>query len=133
MNGIGIKEAAFTGYPVTDLAAARGFYGSVLGLKEGTVFEHEGEVGWAEYEIPGGHTLAITKASDQWQPSAHGGGLCLEVENLDAAVAKLKESGVTIAPDIQDFPICRLALIADPSGNTVALHQKKMNHPECGH
>jgi predicted enzyme related to lactoylglutathione lyase len=131
MNGIGIKEAAFTGYPATDLSAARRFYGEILGLPEGTVFEHDGEVGWVEYSIPGGHTLAITKASEQWQPSAHGGGLCLEVEDLDAAVLKLEQAGVTIALPIQDYPVCRLALIADPSGNTIALHQKKANHPEC--
>lgn len=86
-----------------------------------------------EYSIPGGHTLAITKANDQWQPSANGGGLCFEVEDLDAAVAKLESAGVTIALPIQDFPVCRMALIADPSGNTIAIHQKKPNHPECSH
>jgi predicted enzyme related to lactoylglutathione lyase len=131
MSGIGIKEAAFTGYPATDLSASRTFYGDTLGLPEGMVFEHEGEVGWVEFSIPGGHTLAITKASDQWQPSEHGGGLCLEVEDLDVAVLKLEQAGVTIALPIQDFPVCRMALIADPSGNTIALHQKKGNHPEC--
>jgi predicted enzyme related to lactoylglutathione lyase len=132
MSGIGIKEIAFTGYSVNDLAESRGFYGGVLGLKEGTVFDHEGEVGWVEYEVPGG-TLAITKASDQWQPSEHGGGICFEVEDLDSAVAKLEQSGVKIAMPIQDFPVCRMALINDPSGNTIAIHQKKPNHPECSH
>lgn len=133
MNGIGIKEAAFTGYPATDLARSRKFYGETLGLPEGAVFEHEGVVGWVEFTIPGGHTLALAQASDQWQPSPHGGGLCLEVEDLDAAVAKLTAAGVTIVLPVQDFPVCRLSLIADPDGNTIALHQKKPNHPECSH
>jgi predicted enzyme related to lactoylglutathione lyase len=132
MSGIGIKEIAFTGYSVNDLAESREFYGGVLGLKEGMVFDHEGEVGWVEYEVPGG-TLAITKASEQWQPSEHGGGICFEVEDLDSAVAKLEQSGVKIAMSIQDFPVCRMALISDPSGNTIAIHQKKPNHPECSH
>lgn len=131
MSGIGIKEAAFTGYPALDLTEARKFYGETLGLPEGMVFEHEGEVGWVEFSIPGGHTLAITKANEQWQPSANGGGLCFEVEDLDAAVAKLEAAGVKIVLPIQEFPVCRMALIADPSGNTVAIHQKKSNHPEC--
>jgi len=131
MSGIGIKEAAFTGYPATDLSVARKFYGEILGLPEGMVFEHEGVVGWVEYSIPGGHTLAITQANDQWQPSPNGGGLCFEVEDLDAAVAKLERQGVTIVLPVQEFPVCRMALIADPSGNTIALHQKKANHPEC--
>ncbi|MFD0892614.1 VOC family protein [Luteolibacter ambystomatis] len=131
MSGIGIKEAAFTGYPATDMSAARKFYGEILGLPEGMVFEHEGVVGWVEYSITGGHTLAITQANDQWQPSPNGGGLCFEVEDLDAAVANLDQQGVTIVLPVQEFPVCRLALIADPSGNTIALHQKKPNHPEC--
>lgn len=133
MSGIGIKEIAFTGYSVNDLAESRRFYGEILGLPEGMVFDHEGEVGWVEYDIPGGGTLAITKANEQWQPSEHGGGVCFEVEDLDAAVAKLEQEGVKIAMPIQDFPICRMALISDPSGNTIAIHQKKTNHPECPH
>ncbi len=130
---IGIKELAFVGYSVNDIAESRKFYGGILGLPEGMVFDHEGEVGWVEYNVPGGGTLAITKASDQWQPSEHGGGACFEVEDLDAAVAKLEAAGVALAMPIQDFPICRMALVSDPSGNTIALHQKKPNHPECPH
>lgn len=131
MSGIGIKEAAFTGYAVKDFVRSRKFYGETLGLTEGMVFDHEGQVGWVEYNLPGGHTLALATANEQWEPSQHGGGICFEVEDLDAAVAKLTEAGVTIAMPVQDFPVCRLALIADPDGNTLALHQKKSNHPEC--
>lgn len=133
MNGIGIKEAAFTGYPSTDIERSRKFYGETLGLKEGMVFEHEGKTGWVEFEIPGGHTLAIATANEQWQPNANGGGICFELEDLDAAVAKLSAAGVKIVLPIQEFPVCRMALIADPDGNTLALHQKKPNHPECSH
>lgn len=133
MKGIGVKEAAFTGYPATDIARARRFYGETLGLSESSVFEHDGQVGWVEYSIPGGHTLAIAQANDQWQPNPNGGGLCLEVEDLDAAISHLTEQGVSIPLPIQDFPICRMALVADPDGNTLALHQKKPNHPDCSH
>ena len=133
MSGIGIKELAFIGYAVNDLAESRKFYVEVLGLTEGTVFEHEGEVGWVEFNIPGGGTLAITKASDQWHPSEHGGGVAFEGEDLDAAIAKLEKAGVKFPLPVQDYPICRMALISDPSGNTVAIHQKKPNHPECSH
>ncbi len=129
MKGIGLKELAFVGYPVTDFAKARNFYGEILGLKETLTFEHEGELGWLEYDLAG-QTLGLAKASDQWQPNANGGGACLEVEDLDRAVAHLREHGVRIAMDVQDYPFCRLALIADPDGNTLALHQRKENHPD---
>ncbi len=129
MKGIGFKELAFVGYPVTDFAKAKAFYGGILGLKEAMTFEHEGQLGWLEYDLAG-QTLALAKASEQWKPDPNGGGACLEVADLDQAVAHLKENGVRIVMDIQDYPVCRLALIADPDGNTVALHQRKANHPE---
>lgn len=128
---IGIKEAAFTGYPATDIARTRKFYSEIFGLEEGRVFENEGKVGWVEFSIPGGHTLAIAQANEQWQPNPNGGGLAFELEDLDVAIAKLTDAGVKIILPIQDFPICRMALVADPDGNTIALHQKKPNHPEC--
>jgi predicted enzyme related to lactoylglutathione lyase len=37
---------------------------------------------------------------------------------------------VRVVMEIQDNPICRMALIADPDGNPIALHQRKPNHPE---
>jgi predicted enzyme related to lactoylglutathione lyase len=129
MKGIGFKELAFVGYPVSDFEQARRFYGGILGLHETLTYEHEGELGWLEYDLAG-QTLALAKASDQWSPNPNGGGACLEVEDLDGAIAHLREKGVKIALDIQDYPICRMALIADPDGNTLALHQRKPNHPE---
>ena len=133
MKGIGIKEAGFTGYPALDIEETRKFYREIIGLKEGIVFDNEGKVGWVEFEIPGGHTLAIAQANEQWQPNPGGGGLAFEMEDLDAAIEKLTAAGVKILLPVQDYPICRMALISDPSGNTVALHQKKPNHPECQH
>ncbi len=129
MNGIGLKELAFVGYAVTDFTESRKFYGEVLGLKETSVLEHEGVIHWVEYDLAG-QTLALAQASDQWQPSAHGGGACLEVADLDRAIDHLKAHQVQIHMDIQDFPHCRMALIADPSGNTLALHQRKADHPD---
>lgn len=129
MKGIGLKELAFVGYPVTDFGKARRFYGEILGLEEGASFEHEGELGWLEYDLAGA-TLALAKASEQWKPDANGGGACLEVEDLDKAVAHLKANGVPVVMDVQEFSICRMALVADPDGNTIAVHQRKANHPD---
>lgn len=129
MKGIGLKELAFVGYAVTDFVKAKRFYGDILGLQESGSFEDDGELGWLEYDVAG-QTLALAKASEQWQPNPNGGGACLEVADLDRAVAHLKENGVRLVMDIQDFPICRLAIVADPDGNSLALHQRKPNHPD---
>lgn len=129
MSNIGLKELAFVGYPVTDFSQARRFYGDILGLKETISFGPEEEIHWLEYDLAG-QTLALAKASEQWQPNPNGGGACLELHDLNAAVAYLKSKQVKVVMDIQEFPYCHMALIADPDGNTLALHQRKSNHPE---
>jgi hypothetical protein len=63
MKGIGLKELAFVGHPVTE--KARKVYGDTLGLKETITFEEGGEVGWLEYDLAG-ETLALANASEQW-------------------------------------------------------------------
>jgi predicted enzyme related to lactoylglutathione lyase len=122
---IKITEIAFTAYPVTDVNRARHFYEQVLGLSAGE-FNHEiqGMPGkyWIEYEVGNG-TLAISNA---WEPSgASGPSVALEVEDLEAAVAHLKQAGVTILADHIETPVCDFALIADPDGNGITVHKRK--------
>lgn len=119
---IKVIEVAFTGYAVTDMPRARAFYEEILNLTPATVFEEE-KGSWVEYEI-GPHTLAISNVSKEWQPSQHGGGVALEVEDFDAAIATLKEKGVTFYFEPMASPVCRLALIADPDGNSICIHKR---------
>jgi predicted enzyme related to lactoylglutathione lyase len=126
---IGVKEIAFIGYPVTDMERARHFYGEVLGLEESCVIEDGGDVHWVEYDIKG-QTLALARASEQWQPNPHGGGVSLEVADLETALAHLQANGVEATMPIGDFPVCRIAVIPDPDGNGIALHQRKPHHPD---
>ena len=122
---IKITEIAFTAYPVSDVNRARQFYEQVLGLSPGE-FNHEiqGMPGkyWIEYEVGNG-TLAISNA---WEPSgASGPNVALEVEDLGAAVAHLKNAGATILADHIESPVCDFALITDPDGNGITVHKRK--------
>jgi predicted enzyme related to lactoylglutathione lyase len=117
-----ITEIAFTGYPVTDVARARRFYESVLGLAASLAHEIEPGMWWVEYEI-GGHSLAITNA---WAPSGQGGPtVALEVSDLDAALTVLRGAGVAITYGPLETPVCRLFGVADPDGNGITFHQRK--------
>ena len=129
MNGIGFKELAFVGYSVTDFTKAKEFYGDILGLEETVCLGEGDDIGWMEYALAGS-TLALAKAFDHWKPDPNGGQACLEVHDLENAVSYLKQKKVQIILDIQDYPHCRLALISDPDGNTLTLHQRKANHLE---
>jgi len=120
---IRIKDIAFTGYPVTDIARARRFYEGVLNLKSTVQFEHEGKH-WIEYDI-GPATLAISNmAGEKWKPSPDGPSAALEVEDFDAAINLLREAKVVFVLEPMDSGVCRMAIIADPDGNSLAVHKR---------
>lgn len=120
---INVTAFAFTGYPVTDMAASRAFYEGLLGLKSNVAFEHDGKH-WIEYEL-GDSTLAITNMSDRWRPSADGPAIALEVADFEVAMADLRRAGVTFMIEPMDSGVCRLAVVLDPAGNSLAIHQRK--------
>lgn len=123
---INVTAIAFTGYPVTDMPRARAFYEQVLGLKSSVVFEHEGRH-WIEYDLGAG-TLAVTNMSaDKWRPSSDGPCIALEVADFTAAVAHLRAAGVTFQLEPMDSGVCQLAVVADPDGNSVTIHQRRQS------
>jgi predicted enzyme related to lactoylglutathione lyase len=112
-----ITDIAFVVYPVTDIARSRAFYEQTLGLKVTDTFGSS----WIEYEA-GPATFAIT---DNFGFTAPSSSVAFEVDDLDAHVASLKAAGANLQGDINDFPSCRMALVLDPDGSTVCIHQKK--------
>jgi len=125
---IKIKDIAFTGYSVTDLAKARHFYEDLLGLKAKVYAEQEDKA-WIEYELPSG-TFAITNVAPDWKPSPKGPSIALEVEDLNAALQYLRENDVPIVLEPYESPVCFLASVLDPDHNSLMLHQKKTTHPD---
>ena len=118
-----IAEIGFVVYPVTSLAKARPFYEDVLGLKPTMVHEGNGR-GWVEYDIGGG-TLALGSGTNRFKPGSGGGCVALEVENFDEAVAHLRTSGATFTVEPTETPVCHLAGVSDPDGNTLIVHHRK--------
>jgi predicted enzyme related to lactoylglutathione lyase len=118
-----VTEISFAGYPVTDLKRARRFYEGVLGLTVSTIFGDE-NTAWVEYDIGPG-TLAIGNMAPEWRPSANGGSVGLEVDDFDGAVKRLKEHGVAFSVDPMETPVCHMAVVADPDGNSITIHRRK--------
>ena len=123
---IKVNEIPFIGYPVTDKQRARDFYEGVLGLKleSGNDFP---DGYWIEYAIGTG-TLAL---SNFWKPSAEpsmGPAVGLEVENFDATVADLKARKVPFAMEPLETPVCWMAVVTDPDGNSLFIHKRKPGH-----
>ena len=121
---IRIKEIASVGYPVTDVARARAFFEGLLNLKPSTQFDHEGR-SWIEYDV-GAATLAISNMSaEQWKPSADGPSVALEVIDFDVAIETLRAAKVSFAVEPMDSGVCRMAIVLDPDGNAITIHQRK--------
>ncbi len=118
-----VIEIAFTCYPVTDLRRARRFYEDVLGLKESRFFG-TGDAGFVEYDIGPG-TLAIGNMAPDWKPSPGGGSVGLEVEDFEAAIARLRSSGCAFRLEPFETPVCHMAVVSDPDGNSITIHRRK--------
>ncbi|MGC1481769.1 MAG: VOC family protein [Chthoniobacterales bacterium] len=117
-----ISEIAFTCYPVTDVQRAKAFYEGVLGLT--CTMDHEmGSNHWVEYDIGHG-TLSIGK-SEGWNPSSEGCSVGLEVDDFDSAIAELKAADIPFQMDAFETPVCHMAMVQDPDGNVVIIHQRK--------
>jgi predicted enzyme related to lactoylglutathione lyase len=121
-----IPEIAFVAYPVIDIERSRGFYEGVLGLQPSREFRGE-SYAWIEYDL-GANTFAVAMMPPvQWNPSADGPSVGLEVEEFDSAIAELKARSIPFDVEAMETPVCRMAVIADPDGNKITIHKR---HPQ---
>ncbi len=123
---IRVTEIAFTGYPVTDMTRARAFYEGVLKLAPAGTWEKDGKA-WIEYEV-GASALAITNMVPDWKPAPGAGpAIAFEVADFDGAVAALRAARVKFAVEPVDTGSCHQAVVADPDGNSVAIHHRSQH------
>ena len=116
-----IKEIAFTGSSVTDMKRARAFYEDVLDLKPS---EEMAEGKWIEYQIGDG-VFAITNIDPEWTPSNQGTAIAFEVDDMDAAIGRLKKNGAKFFLEKSETPVCWTAIVYDPDENKVVIHKRK--------
>ncbi len=114
----------FVMYEVSDLQRSAAFYRDILGLELAVFLP---EYAWAELSAPP-TTLALC------DPRAHrpdavvrpgGATLFLAVSDLVATVAELEQRGVPVQVPPVETPVCWMAVVSDPDGNAVGLHERK--------
>ncbi len=115
-----IQSIAFLTYAVSDIKAARHFYEDILGLK----LTHEAGGEWFEYDV-GDTTFAISGADTEHPVPVRGAIIAFEVSDLEAEVARLQKCRVTFRREIRETPVCQFAIVLDPDGSEVILHQRK--------
>ena len=107
---------------VSDVERSRAFYRDTLGLKPAA----EWPPSWYEFDT-GTTTIAIGKPpAEAPQPPYQGGTtFALAVPDVNSAMAELRTKGVTVLQDVYEASSCFGALIADPDGNGIWIHQRK--------
>ena len=108
---------------VSDMDRAVAFYTEVLGLELQYRFGNH----WASVKAPGGLIIGLHPASEISPPGKRGSitiGFSLD-EPLDAAVERLRKSGVHFTGPITDDKEVRFAYFADPDGNEMYLNEVK--------
>jgi hypothetical protein len=116
-------------FPVHDLAAARSFYGGVLGCPEGRSADT-----WVDFDLHGHQVVAhlapddcrppSTNAVDGEQVPASHFGLLLEVPDRHALVSRLRAAGIEwiIEPTVRfagEPGEQHTCFLLDPSGNAL--------------
>jgi predicted enzyme related to lactoylglutathione lyase len=114
-----VRAVDFVAIPVSDTAAGARFYRDVLGLRE--LFAGEG---WAEYDA-GNVTLSLVPSGEEGAPTGARSAVALAVADVAAALSELSARGVRVVEGVHEFEPCFMALIEDPFGNRLYLHQRK--------
>jgi lactoylglutathione lyase len=124
-------RAAFPVVYCERLRETLAFYRDLLGFEVSFAFPEEGEPAFVSLAL-GGSELALADVRGQ-EAGTHGlpvrpiGGhrfeVCLQAEDVDAAVAELRAAGVPVLVEPADQPWGeRLAYVQDPEGNPVMLY-----------
>ena len=114
------NEVAFVAIAVWDAERARKFYQEILELKP-TSTQMNGA--WIEYDL--GPTTIGVGCHPAWKPSRDGTTIAFEVADIDVAIAKLKQRGVTFDIEKTETPVCWMAQFRDPDGNKLVIHKRK--------
>ena len=116
MDVLGID---FTFVAVSDMQKSLTFYRDLLGIPLACLV-HEGT--WAEFEINPG-TLVLGQGYDFMSPG--GGTVALAVTDAKAAIEELEREGIHLHSPLGESAVCFWAIIEDPDGNRVIIHQRK--------
>ncbi len=116
------RAVDFISYAVSDMDRAEAFYRDTLGLEVEVPRGEPGTRANGYMELDAGGTAIALVVLPQKHPNAIS---ALSVEDVGAAVEELREKGVPIAMEPIETPVCYMAVVTDPDGNQILLHQRK--------
>jgi len=120
-----VTSIAYTAYPAKSVPQLLAFYRDVLGLKIDRAHPSEDAAELVEFDLGGDHWFSLVPEGFLGRPAGSGAGVVFEVDDIEAALAALRDKAKSADDKPADYPTCRTASFEDPEGNKVGLHQKK--------
>ena len=117
-----VKAVDFISYVVTDMDKAEAFWGETLGLAVEVPRGAPGTRANGYMELDAGGVAIGLVALEKTEPN---GVVALAVDHVGDAVEELRGKRVPIAMETIETPVCYMAVVEDPDGNKVLLHQRK--------
>ena len=114
-----ITGVDLSGYLVSDPARSIAFYRDVFGL---TPTETDTEGRGAEFTLADGSTFGVWKMDGG---PANGGIMMFAVDDIAKAVPHFRSKGAQLS-DATETPVCFMSFGADPDGNGIIVHQRKV-------
>jgi catechol 2,3-dioxygenase-like lactoylglutathione lyase family enzyme len=108
--------------PVAEQEKAIAFYVDTLGLEKRVDVPFEGRYRWVEVAPEGADTtIAICPPGPNGSTGNKDTGVSLQVDDIDAFHAELKEAGVDVDAEVSRMgdPVPPLFWFRDPEGNTL--------------
>jgi predicted enzyme related to lactoylglutathione lyase len=116
------KAVDFVSFIVTDMDRSQAFYRDVLGLDVEVARGEPGTRASGYMELDAGGVAIGLVAMPQTHPNAV---VAFAVDSVSHAVEELRGKGVPIAMETIETPVCWMAVVEDPDGNKILLHQRK--------
>ena len=116
MNVLGIDYSFFA---VSDMQKSISFYRDTLGIPLARLILEDT---WAEFEINPG-TLVLGQGGSFGHIG--GGTIALAVNDATATIEELEQAGISVYWALEETPVCFLAIVEDPDGNRIVIHQRK--------
>ena len=110
--------------PVSDMARAKTFYESALGVEITETTMGPSEMGWFPMEMGAAGAAGTLIKSEGYRPSSDGTVVYLHVDKIDPTLAAIGAAGgKTLAPRMSIGEHGFVAHFEDSEGNRVALHE----------
>lgn len=114
-----VRAIDFVMFNSRDILKTRRFYQKLFGLKKGK----EWNAHWSEFDTePVSFCLNGATAEEPWMGNAV---VAFAVDDIHDAAAACRKKGATIVREPFETRVCWMAIIADPDGNQICLHQRK--------